>query len=144
MTNVKSAKGLALEGLTALAILAALLFLFSTGLWISIPQSSRLQVGDAVVVTLVALFIYKSEKLVPPLAAVMSLGLQIDVQKVSIALQGFIRLIYLAVAYFALRRTSLSLLTMALDSANAGVVYDAVFTVLILFNVYDTVRKAVR
>ncbi|QOJ78576.1 hypothetical protein IG193_07410 [Infirmifilum lucidum] len=142
--EIKSAKGLTIEGLTSLVILAVLLFLFSTSLWISIPQTSRLQISDIIIVILVALFIRKSEKLVSPFSAVVSLGLHVDVKKVSVLLQGFLRFIYLVVAYFSLKRTSLNVLTLALDSANASVVYDAVFTVLILLNFYDTVRKVVK
>ncbi len=142
--EIKSARGLTIEGLTSLVILAVLLFLFSTSLWISIPQSSRLQVGDIIVIVLVALFIQKSERLVSPFSAVVSLGLHADVKKVSVLLQGFLRFIYLVVAYFSLRRTSLNLLILVLDSTNAGIIYDAVFTVLILLNFYNTVKKVVK
>lgn len=139
----RSAQGLTIEGITALLVLAVLLFLFSTSLWISIPPSSRVQVGDFVVTALVVLFAYRAEKLVAPLSATISLGLQLNVQKVSVLVQGFLRFLYLAVAYFSLRGTSIRLLTLVLDNTNAHVVYDAVFTVLILLNLYDTVKKSV-
>ncbi|AKG38192.1 MAG: hypothetical protein ACP5II_01270 [Infirmifilum sp.] len=139
----RSAKGLAIEGITALVILAALLFLFSTSFWISIPPNSKFQVGDIVVVLLTVLYIQRSEQLIPPLSAVASLALHVDVKKTSGIFYGFLRFLSIVVAYFSLRRTSLSFLTVFLDQNNSQILYDAFFTTLILLHVYSTVKRLV-
>lgn len=140
----RSAQGLAVEGVTALVILAILLFLFSTSYWIALPPSSKLQVGDLIVIVLTALFVQKSEQLVSPLSAVVSLALHLDVKRISVIIQGFLRFLAIVVSYFSLKRTSISLLTMVLDSMNSHILYDAFFTTLLLLHLYYTVKRFAR
>ncbi|MEZ0346734.1 MAG: hypothetical protein ABWK01_09300 [Infirmifilum sp.] len=140
----RSAHGLAVEGVTALVIIAVLLFLFSTSLWISIPQTSKIQLGDFIIIILTALFIQRSEHLVSPLSAVTSLALHIDIKRTSAVIQGFLRFLSITVAYFSLKRTSINLLTMVLDYTNSHIIYDAVFITLLLLHLYYTVKKLVR
>ena len=139
-----SARALAARGVTALLLLAVLLFLFSTGLFVRIPLALGLYVGDLVVLTLVVIFIAQAEKLASPLSSVIALALGANASAVGAVVQTVLRLVEVGVAYYALRRPPLILLSPLIGQDNASVVYDGFFLVLTCLVIYNFVKAIVR
>lgn len=139
-----SSRALAVRGTAALLILAALIFLFSTGLFIRIPIAAGFFIGDLVVLILVVLFIMRAEKLTAPLSSIVSIALSANVSTVGAIVQAFLRLLEIAVAYYSLRRPPLLLLSPLIGQDNAGIIYDAVFLVATSLVIYGFVKAIAR
>ncbi|MEM2245489.1 MAG: hypothetical protein QW498_03770 [Thermofilum sp.] len=139
-----SSRALAVRGTAALLIIAVLLFLFSTGLFIRIPLAYGVFLGDLVVLTLVMLFILRAEQLIAPLSSVISIALAANANIVGAFVQSFLRMLEIAVAYYSLRRLPLLLLSPLVGSDNAGVLYDAAFLVAACLVIYSFVKAIAR
>jgi hypothetical protein len=139
-----SSKGLAVRGTTALILLAIMLFLFSTGLYIRVPLGYGFHLGDLVIVALVLLFIAKAEQLVAPLSSVVSLALGVESRVVASIVQAVLRLLEIAVAYYTLRRVFYLLTVPAIGLENSGIAYDAIFLVAACIVVYNLVKSLAR
>lgn len=139
-----SSRALAVRGTAALLIIAVLLFLFSTGLFIRIPLAYGLFVGDLVVLALVILFVVRAEQLTAPLSSVISIALSVNASTVGAIVQAFLRIIEVAVAYYSLRRLPLLLLSPLIGYDNAGVLYDAAFLIAASLVIYNFVKAIAR
>lgn len=139
-----SSRALAVRGTAALLILAVLLFLFSTGLFIRVPLSLGLFVGDLVVLALVILFVLRAEQLIAPLSSLISIALSASATIVGAVVQVILRLLEIAVAYYSLRRLSLLLFSPFIGTDNANTIYDAVFLVAACIVVYNFVKALAR
>uniref|UniRef100_A0A7C1T2N3 Uncharacterized protein n=1 Tax=Thermofilum pendens TaxID=2269 RepID=A0A7C1T2N3_THEPE len=139
-----SSKGLAVRGVAALIMLAIILFLFSTGLYIRVPLGYGFHLGDLVIVTLVMLFIVKAEQLVAPLSSVVSLALEAESRVVGSIIQAVLRLLEIAVAYYTLRRVFNLLAVPIIGLENSYIVYDAVFLVAACLTIYNLVKSLAR
>lgn len=144
MGSVCSSRALAVRGTAALLIIAVLLFLLSTVLFIYIPLFAGLYVGDFVVLVLVLLFVVHAEKLVNPLSLVISSALSLSAHPVTAVVRTVLRLIAVAITYHSLRRIPLQLLSCTVGPHNASVIYDAAFIIVASVVIYGFIKALAR
>ncbi|ABL77449.1 hypothetical protein [Thermofilum pendens] len=143
MSSHVTMRGLLVRGVTALAIVLALMYLFSTSLYIPVPVYKGVSVGNIVVAVLSIVFLIKAESLATPLASEVALHLKLQPGRVGGVAKWALRLLSLLVLYGGFFGVAVPVFDVFLEHHVSRVVYDSVFVVAAAVTVYELVKSAV-
>lgn len=131
------------ERLSAILLLAILLWVFSSKLWLDIPIAHSLVVGDIIVVVLTGLLIYNIIRLAIPVATIFSAYTPKHARRLSIVTYRLLELASIGIAYLSLKHIGFKILVFFLAIRDAIVIYDSIFVVLAAVLTYLVIKAAV-